>query len=195
MAAELEARHREPHRRYHTLTHVGETLAEANRLLDLEPGADPVAVALALWFHDAVHDPTDDPGRSERASADLVVDRLPALERADRDRLAAEAGRLVLLTAGHLVEAGDPSGSVVVDADLWILSAPPGRYDRYVADVRAEYPHVAEESWRTGRGAVVGRFLDTVAQLYTAGPADDRGARRDRARTNLSRELADLART
>lgn len=185
---EVEARHREAHRRYHDLEHVAEVLAEVDRLLPQEPTADRAAVTLAVWFHDAIYEPTAGPGESEAHSADLVLDRLPAFATTDRDRLAEEVARLVRLTAGHVVQASDRSGAVLVDADLWILSAPPERYQRYVADVRAEYAHVPDPAWAVGRGAVVRRFLDHLPALYGAGPIDDREARRDRAALNLQRE-------
>lgn len=192
VADELDARHAEDHRRYHTGEHVAEALAEAERLLASEPAADPSAVALAVWFHDAVYDPTDGPGASEVASAALAVDRLPALEYADRDRLADDVHRLILLTAGHRIDHADRSGAVLVDADLWILSSPPDRYDRYRDDVRAEYRHVGPDAWTAGRGAVLVEFLASAGDLFTAGDVDDRAERRVRAVDNLRRELAAL---
>lgn len=186
---EMCDRHREPHRRYHDLEHVTEVLAEVERLLPHEPSADAAAVVLAAWFHDAIYDPTDGPGSSEAHSADLVLDRLPAFATTDRDRLADEVARLVRLTASHAVTASDRSGAVLVDADLWILSSTPERYDRYVTDVRAEYAHVPDPAWVAGRGAVVERFLQHLPTLYTAGPLEDREARRDHAALNLQREL------
>lgn len=186
---EVLARHREPHRRYHDLEHVTEALAEVGRLLPHEPSADPAAVTLAVWFHDAIYEPTDGPGVSEVHSADLVLDRLPAFATTDRDRLAEEVARLVRLTASHTVEASDRSGAVLVDADLWILSSPPERYDRYLVDVRAEYAHVPDDAWVVGRGGVVERFLQHLPTLYSAGPPEDRESRRDHAALNLQREL------
>jgi len=192
VAQELVERHREPHRGYHSLEHVAEVLAEVGRLLPFEPDADPVAVVLAAWFHDAIYDPTAGSGESEEASAELAHDRIPALWEADRDRLVAEVERLVRLTVGHAVAPDDRSGSVLVDADLWILSSPPERYDRYAADVRAEYAHVGDEAWVAGRGSILTRFLVGIGDLYGAGPAGDREARRQRATANLQRELASL---
>lgn len=192
VAEELVERHQEPQRRYHSLEHVHEVLAEVARLLPFEPEADPIAVEVAAWFHDAIYDATAGPGESEEASAHLAHDRLPALWEADRDRLADEVDRLVRLTVGHTVEADDRTGAVLVDADLWILSSPPERYDRYAADVRAEYAHVGDEAWTAGRGSILTRFLVGISDLYGAGPAEDRAARRDRATANLQRELASL---
>ena len=192
-AGDLFARHREAHRSYHTLEHVDEALQEADRLLAQEPGADPVAVRLAVWFHDAIHDPTAGPGRSEADSAALAQDRLAPLPTGDRARLADEVARLVLLTAEHRAATGDRSGAVLADADLWILSAPAYRYDRYTVAVRAEYAHVDDAAWVTGRGTLLAGFLDQIEGLYQAGDPADRVARRNRARANLGRELAALA--
>jgi len=101
--------------------------------------------------------------------------------------------RLILLTAGHEVDEGDRAGALLVDADLWILSSPPDRYDRYAADVRAEYAHVPDDLWRRGRGAVLRHFLDAAGSLGAYGPEADRSDRRARAQANLTRELEALA--
>jgi predicted metal-dependent HD superfamily phosphohydrolase len=189
---DLRARHAELHRRYHTGEHVSEVLAEVARLLPFEPDADPEAVVLAARFHDAIYDVRAGGGASEDASARLAAVDVRAAGGAPS--LAEEVARLVRLTAGHTVAPGDRSGAVLVDADLWILSAPPERYDRYVADVRVEYAHVPDATWRTGRGQVLDRFLAAAeaGELYGAGPVEDRAARRGRAAANLARERQSL---
>lgn len=53
--ADVERRHREPHRRYHTLDHVGAVVAWVDRWADTVP--DPDAVVLAAFLHDVVYDP------------------------------------------------------------------------------------------------------------------------------------------
>ncbi|HEX7135722.1 MAG TPA: hypothetical protein VF228_24300 [Iamia sp.] len=191
--AALRGRYAEPHRRYHTGEHVSEVLAEVERLLAHEPSADAEAVELAALYHDAIYDVRAGGGASEDASAHLAAAEIRAA--GGSAALATEVVRLVQLTAGHTVDPADRSGAVLVDADLWILSAPPARYDRYVADVRAEYAHVTADVWRTGRGQVLDRFLDAAAteSLYTAGEVADRSGRRARAVANLTRERAALA--
>ena len=69
----LVAAYAEPHRHYHTLDHVAEVLRVAGRL----PCRSPGAVALAVWFHDAVYDPRA--GDNEERSADLATRELTAL--------------------------------------------------------------------------------------------------------------------
>ncbi len=190
--ADLRARYAEVHRRYHTREHLDEVLAEVARLRPDEPEADAEAVALAALYHDAIYDPRAGGGASEDASARLAAVDVRAA--GGSAALADEVARLVRLTAGHEVDPADRSGAVLVDADLWILAAPPERYDRYVTDVRAEYAHVPDDRWRAGRGGVLDRFLAAVAAgtLYTAGPEPDRIDRRARAVANLTRERARL---
>ena len=181
MADELTARYREPHRRYHTLEHIGEVVAVLARL----GGGD--AVDLAAWFHDAVYDPRAGAGESEQASALLATERLDALG-APRG-LVSEVARLVDMTAGHEPTPDDHDGRALADADLAILGAAPARYERYRRDVRAEYAHVPDDAWRHGRADVLARFLTRPRIFHD----DVLHAELDaRARTNLSDELHSL---
>ena len=183
--AALLRRYSEPHRRYHTVEHLLEVLGWVDELADLAD--DVAAVELAAWYHDAVYDPAAPAEESERASAELAAAEL-ATAGVDPE-LVREVERLVLLTTGHDVAAGDTDGAVLADADLAILGAPADRYVRYTADVRAEYGHVADDAWRAGRAAVLRRFLDRPRLYVTdrAHAALDAAARR-----NLAAELARL---
>jgi predicted metal-dependent HD superfamily phosphohydrolase len=186
VAEALLARYREPHRRYHTVEHLRELLALVDELA--AEADDPVAVELAAWYHDAVHDPVAPAGSSEARSADLAVEELTALGRPPS--LVEEVRRLVLLTAQHIVEPGDGNGAVLADADLAILGAAPERYDRYAADVAAEYAHLGPEAWAAGRAAV----LDALAARHRLFHTDlGRERFEAAARTNIARERATLA--
>jgi len=184
--SDLEARWSEPGRAYHTLRHLDEVLAVVAALRAAgEPVADPAAVVLAAWYHDAVHDPraTD----NEDASAELARRELGGLgvDRARVERVAA----LVLATRDHL--PADPDAAVLVDADLAVLGTEPVRYAAYAAAVRREYAAVHDDAWRTGRAAVLAGFL-ARPRIYTTPTQHDRAEAR--ARANLTAELADLTR-
>ena len=97
--------------------------------------------------------------------------------------------RLILATAAH--EPGDTAEAVLLDADLSILGTDPVTYERYVRGVRAEYAHVDEPAWVSGRAAVLQRFLDRP-HIYATDLVRDRSEAR--ARHNLTRELAELTR-
>lgn len=191
---DLLARWREPHRTYHSPTHLAETLAALDVLTRAEAGpptstgragtapgtldaADRRTAELALWFHDAVHD-----GRTpedEDASAALALAAL------GDPRVAA----LVRMTARHDPDPADRAAALVSDADLAILGADPARYDEYTRQIRAEYATVPDDRFRIGRRAVLEQLLD-LPTLY----ATDEGRRRwaVRAESNLRRELGVL---
>jgi predicted metal-dependent HD superfamily phosphohydrolase len=134
-------------------------------------------------FHDVIYDPHS--STNERDSAAVARRDLAAAgwEAARCDLV----GALVEATATH--EASSAEAAVLLDADLAILGAEPSAYSAYVNGVRAEYGHVPDDAWRTGRAAVLRGFLDRPRIYATATMV---AARERRARANLSAELASL---
>lgn len=189
--AQLDAllgRYREPHRHYHGLGHLTWTIRHVHELARHETVTDLGAVVAAAFFHDAVHDPTR--VDNERASARLARTSLGELGwtigRADA------VATMVLATAGHLdtpESDHDTDTAVLLDADLAVLGTEPGAYHAYVNGVRAEYAHLDDAAWRTGRRDVLRRLL-ARAPIYLTPTA--RGRWESRARANLVAELATL---
>ena len=181
---ELIARYSEPHRRYHTVTHIEDCLAQVAASTDMDENQRTL-MEVAIWFHDAIYDATRSDNEAE--SAKLAADRLAAEGAAQA--FIDEVVRLILLTAGHSVQADDVLGARLVSIDLSILGAEPDRYDAYAAAIREEYAHVPEPLYRAGRAAILGRFLLSEALF-----ADPIWAERfeAQARANLAREIADL---
>lgn len=177
---ELVERWGEAHRVYHDRAHLAYVLDSLAVLTDRPERL----AALALWFHDAVHDGVA--RQDEERSAELVVTLLgPRLTAGDIEEVA----RLVLLTADHDPAPDDRHGALVSDADLAILGSAPDRYARYTRQVRAEYADVPDDAFRAGRAGVLERLLGSGA-LYRTDVGAGRWA--DRAETNLRAELADL---
>jgi predicted metal-dependent HD superfamily phosphohydrolase len=179
LGSDLIARWSEPHRHYHDLRHLFDTLVA----LDVLGPAGPLE-ELALWFHDAVH--TNTAGVDEHRSADLAARLLPA---AGVDAAAtAEVVRLVLVTVDHRPAAGDLPGARVSDADLAILAAEPARYRASVQALRAELAPTDEQAWRASRLASIAAFATMQPLFHTRwGEAEWEGP----ARANLAAELAD----
>ena len=180
--AALVAAWSEPHRRYHDLAHLAAVLSLVG---ELGEAADPDAVRLAAWYHDAVYDPERSDNEelsAQRARAGLrgLVD----------DERAGEVERLVRLTDGHDPAPQDSNGALLCDADLAVLAAPAESYAAYASAVRAEYGHLSDAEFTAGRAVVLEHLLElpTLYRTPAARPWNDR------ARANMSAELVLLRR-
>jgi predicted metal-dependent HD superfamily phosphohydrolase len=179
---ELLAAYAAPARGYHDTRHLSEVLDRLDELAGAGTPFDRLPVELAAWFHDAVYDGR--PGDEER-SAQWAEDVLAAHE----PRQAGEVVRLVRLTETHRPAEDDRNGCALSDADLAILAASPERYAEYVADVRREYAHVADDDFRAGRTAVLTDLLAKPRLFHTA---HARETWETVARVNIEAELSRL---
>jgi predicted metal-dependent HD superfamily phosphohydrolase len=101
----------------------------------------------------------------------------------------ARVQKLVLATVTHSAPPDDLTAWALLDADLAILGAEPGAYDRYRAAVREEYAALGEPAWRTGRAAVMAALL-ARDPLYGTDVARRRWEAM--AKANIARELDSL---
>jgi predicted metal-dependent HD superfamily phosphohydrolase len=173
----------EPQRHYHTLQHLRECLV----LLDDVRGqaARPAEVELALWFHDAVYEPTRHD--NEERSADQARE---AMHAAGLDAASADRVHALVMDTRHAQPPAGADAQLLVDIDLAILGAPAQRFDESDAQIRREYAHVGEAQWREGRTRVLRSFLERPAIYSTA---VFHAAREAQARANLQRALQRLS--
>jgi len=177
---DLAACHTEPHRHYHTMKHIEAVLGHLHDLHVTTPTA-----RLAAFFHDAIYDPTR--SDNEAQSAQLASEVLRAVDRPEVDDVVA----IIEATATHQLPVDGPREcAAFLDADLAILAARPEVYDEYTANVRAEYSHMSDDDFRSGRAAVLTGFLDRSELFFTtAGQARFEQL----ARANLRREISLLS--
>lgn len=181
--ARLLAAYGDPARGYHDLRHLDEVLSAVDDLA--HRAADPDAVRLAAWFHDAVYDPRSE--ENEQRSAELAGRELGRLRLAPGR--VAEVRRLVLLTRTHDPAPGDADGAVLCDADLAVLASDPDRYRAYTDGVRREYAHVPGGQFAAGRAGVLRALLDLPALYRTPEGRSWEAV----ARANVTAELARLS--
>ena len=186
-ADELVACYAEPHRRYHNTAHVLAVLRDAALLADYLglPARDRAILALAACAHDVRYD--GKPGQDERRSAEWAGKWLRRAGIAGTD--VSEVERLVLATLDHAAGSADLVAQVLFDADLAVLGGEPDDYTAYRLAVRAEYAHVSDADWRTGRAAVLADLAGREPLFHTA-PARKRWEHV--AKANLRTELAAL---
>ena len=179
-----------PTRRYHGTRHVIAVVSRVNDLasqsLWTEQHESPIDVGsavLAAWYHDVVYDSTK--AGNEETSAQLAQRELAALnvDPAQVEHVAA----LVRMTAHH--RPTDVAGALLADADLWTLGGEPEEYFAYGKLIRAEYQHVPESAWTTGRSTFIRSFLNRAHIFATP---RGRHEREVQARRNLAAELAQL---
>ena len=193
LAAELLARYREPQRRYHTVQHLRECLAHLEQVLGQVP--DPVAVELAMWFHDAVY-ALAGPGAASSEQRSAASNELRSAQWAHQALLAggappALAGQVhdLIMATRHDALPATPDQCWLVDIDLSILGAVPARFDEYERQVRDEYAFVPEELFRRKRAEVLAGFV-ARARIYSTPFFRDR--LEAPARANLGRSIAAL---
>ena len=184
MTPALEATYAEPHRRYHSRAHVEACLALLAGQVDLSED-DRRLLTYAIWWHDAVYDPT----RSDNEAVSAGMARKDLLALGESEAVADEVARLILLTKGHTVDPEDLIGGLLVSIDLAVLGGAPEAYDAYAEGVRVEYAYVPDDAFRAGRARVMQHFLDAPVIFPNS---DFRARLEDRARMNIARELAGL---
>ncbi len=183
----VQWRYHEPWRHYHDWSHplamIGH-LAAAER--DGIQVHDTTAAAAFVLWHDAIYDPQATAGRNEELSAALCRSELsaPAIS-------VERAVTAILATAEHKSPdaAGCPDGALLLDVDLAILGADADDFERYDAQIAAEYAHVEPAAYRAGRAGVLRRFLDRERLYLTEW---GRARWEAQARQNLARAIGRL---
>jgi len=149
---ELISLYSQPHRHYHNLRHIAECLTEYESARHLSQ--QPLAVELAIWFHDAIYD-THAQDNEER-SAELAK-RCIAMA-GGSESLCEEVAALILATKAH-EPSQHPDAPLLVDVDLSILGQPTHRFQEYEEQIRREYAWVLEEIFAAKRAEILQRFM------------------------------------
>jgi predicted metal-dependent HD superfamily phosphohydrolase len=176
----LAAAYDAPERHYHNLQHIENLL---NRV-GASPLQDPVVVALAVWFHDAVYSALRHDNEAESAEWALAFLHETTLAPARRARVAD----LICRTQDHTQPQPPHDADLLLflDADLSILGAPKAAYWDYAHQIRQEYQAVPDELYRPGRSKVLAKLLAAPVLFHTPALRDELDAA---ARHNLQAEL------
>ncbi|HLY74514.1 MAG TPA: N-methyl-D-aspartate receptor NMDAR2C subunit [Planctomycetota bacterium] len=175
----LAARYEEPHRAYHTLRHIEHCLEEFDAVRG--EARDPVAIEMALWYHDAVYDTR----RRDNEERSAVLAERSAAVAGLAPEFARRVGDLIRIST-HRKSASDPDGRLFADVDLAILGQPSEAFKEYERQVRLEYAWVPLEAFRAGRAKILESFLDRFSVYAT--PAFQEKYEK-RARLNLTSSL------
>ena len=150
---DIANRYSEPTRAYHTLVHLQQLFSQFRQIKDkLE---QPSIIALALFYHDVIYEPTRADNELKSAEhASKVLKKYLKAEPLER------IYKLIMMTANHqLTDKTDNDAEYLLDIDLSVLGATWPEYEQYAQSVRQEYAHVAEADYRLGRTKVLAGLL------------------------------------
>lgn len=183
----LESAYATPPRAYHNLGHVAEVLGHYADVAAGPGWRQPMEVALAVLYHDAVYQAgrRDNEARSAQLAREHIARWLP-LAGIDADRVA----ELIELTARHGAiarEDVDEETRLFLDGDMAILGAEPAAFDAYDRGIASEYRgHVPGPLFRLNRR----RFLKGLLKRERIFLSDHYHRRYDAAaRNNLRRAI------
>src|SRR5258708_993268 len=167
----------DPRRAYHNLDHLTHLFSELDAVALWDS-----AVEWAAWYHDVVYEPGA--RDNEKRSAEVACEALNVLGLTSQ--FASRVAQLIEATCRHEARDDDIPLNLFLDADMAILGAAPGRYEKYRPEIRQEYRHIPGPLYQHGRRAFLKDIL-TRPHLFLTDHFRERYERQ--ARTNLRDEL------
>ncbi len=155
----LIATYSEKQRAYHTVQHLYECLVLLESIrANLN---DANAVALALWFHDAVYDPQakDNELKSAELFEQYMAQDLPV-------DIVGKIKRWIVATQKH-ASTNELDLQFLLDIDLAILAASPARFAEYEQQIEKEYAWVNSGIYSIKRKEVLAHFYQTEPLYQT----------------------------
>ena len=179
---ELLQAYQQPHRVYHTVSHLEACLDQLCLVqAELERAAE---VEIALWFHDAVYAPKAI--ANEVQSARWATRRLRQL---GANPVAIERIAVMIMATTHDREPETQDCALLLDVDLSILGQAPELFAVYEHDIRREYCAIPTAQYCAGRTAILERLLQRPTIYYTHFFRERLEAQ---ARWNLERSILNL---
>ena len=143
----------EPHRFYHTASHINATLIHLDKVkVHIE---NPSLLELALWFHDAIYRPFS--SNNELDSANWCSRFLK--DNGVKQETIDHVHQLIMVTMHPSITQSNDE-MFMVDIDLSILGSPANIYDDFERNIREEYKKVPYFIYKRKRKALLKSFLN-----------------------------------
>lgn len=176
---EINTCYSEPHRHYHTLSHLNHFLKELTGIRTrLE---NWTAILFALYYHDIIYDPLR--SDNEERSAILAGESMKQID--VPDPVIAAAITSIMATRSHEIN-DDSDVNYFTDADLSVLGSCPDVYKAYCNDIRKEYGVYPDMMYWPGRKKMLLDFLQRDRIFKTA---FFYGKYEEQARINIKAEI------
>ncbi len=156
---ELNQLYNQPHRRYHSPSHIEHCLQNFDISSFLM--IDPASVEMALWFHDAIYNIP--PTNNEQQSADFFLTKA-------KDRGSAEhrskVYRLINITT-HQQEPSNSDEELMMDIDLSSLGSSWDEFIHNSHNIRIEHADVPDSEFYRQQKVLLDRLLARTQLYYT----------------------------
>ncbi len=172
----------EPHRYYHTIDHINACLHHFDGVKPLTQ--TPVALEIALWFHDAVYQTQSH--QNEQDSAAWAVHFLQQAGVAQDQ--CHQVHHLIMATADHVLH-DDLDTALMVDIDLAILGQDAQAFANFETHIRQEYAWIPVAEYCQRRSEILETFLQR-SHVYQTAYFQERYD--DVARSNLQTAISRL---
>lgn len=171
----------ESHRAHHNWKHIADCLAEFDHVKDMVN--NPIAVELAIWFHDVIYDVhrNDNEEKSVTLAKQLLSNLIAPQELLEVD--------ILVMATLHVDPPTMHDAKVMVDIDLSKWGKSKSEYDEYEVNIRKEYDWVPKEVFCEKRAETLQTFLDRPHIYYTEYFQD---RYEDRAQENVQRAINNL---
>lgn len=172
-------------RAYHTLVHLEELFGYLEILEIDSKHPDFHALALSIFFHDAIYDAKS--GTNEEDSATLFREFCSDVGDCRQKILELKVVDYILATKHHDTnQTDDKTLAMFLDIDMAVLGKNPPAYEAYARLIRQEYNHVNHLIYCEKRAQVLQTFLESPTIFFT--PLL-RTALEETARKNLRDEI------
>lgn len=175
--------YQEPHRAYHTLTHINECLTEMKKVE--KAFEHPAVVIIAIWYHDIIYDTRAHDNEEKSAQCAREIMKRTGFP----DYFSGYVEAMILATKHTESATLSRDAEYFLDIDLAILGKEPSQFDVYEKQIRQEYIWVDEVEYKKGRTKVLSSFIEKPLIYRTE---YFRARYEEQARINIERSLAKL---
>lgn len=153
----------EPERYYHNLSHIESMLDkidEMTRIYKFNTPQSKFIIYCATFFHDIIYDTHSN--NNEELSAQLANDLLKKL--GVKKNIIKQIIELILITENHKIDSSrsvsENLQKIIIDADISIMAAPVEDYLEYAKNIRYEYKHIDDRTFRENRTIFLSSILN-----------------------------------
>ena len=168
-------RYQEPHRAFHTLSHLHHIF------LDLDHVECTNSMAFAVWYHDIIYKPSSN--KNEKKSAEHALAALQNLN-VPLD-MQHSVKNMIEATQNH--HSDDIETQYFLDADMAILGSDASQYSEYLKALKIEYKSIPKMLYNRGRKRFIMATL-AADKIYQSEYFHQRYEKQ--ARNNLTNEMA-----